>query len=214
LICRPELGLWAVADGAGGHQAGEVASGAIIAALGRLPAVMAVTDLIGELRRDLSEVNQEIRAQAASRGEGVMIASTFAALIVRDDAYTCLWAGDSRAYLWRAGELSQISHDHSLVQELVDTGHLSPEAAEHHPHANIITRAIGSDTELELDHATGSLLAGDILLLCSDGLNKTLADHDISHILARLPPSPAQALIDAALARKATDNITAIVIAV
>ncbi len=213
LISRPELGLWAVADGAGGHHAGEVASGAIIAALGGLPAGMAVADLISEVRRDLSAVNQDMRTAAATRGEGAMIASTFVALIIRDDQYTCLWAGDSRAYLWRAGKIHQISRDHSLVQELIDTGHLTPEAAEHHPHANIITRAVGSDTELELDLVSGSLLPGDVLLLCSDGLNKTLADHDLAQTLGKLPPDPAAALIDAALARKATDNITAIVIA-
>jgi protein phosphatase/serine/threonine-protein phosphatase Stp1 len=214
LISRPELGLWAVADGAGGHQAGEVASGAIVAAIAKLPAAMTVPDLITELRRDLSEVNQDMRTQAAARGEGAMIASTFVALIVRDGHYTCLWAGDSRAYLWRAGSLRQISRDHSLVQELIDTGHLTPAAAERHPHANIITRAVGADTELELDQATGNISPGDILLLCTDGLNKTLNDADLSHILATRPLSPADALIEAALARKATDNVTAIVIAV
>jgi len=213
LISRPELGLWAVADGAGGHHAGEVASGAIIAALAKLPAGLGVADLVSEVRRDLAAVHHDMRAQAATRGEGAMIASTFVALIIRQDHYSCLWAGDSRAYLWRGAQLRQISRDHSLVQELVDTGHLTPEAAEHHPHANIITRAVGAEAELELDHVTGTILPGDFFVLCSDGVNKALPDADITQILGTGPPEPADALIQAALARKATDNITAIVIA-
>jgi serine/threonine-protein phosphatase Stp1 len=145
-----------------------------------------------------------------------MIASTFVALILRDRHFACLWAGDSRAYLLRAGILSQVSRDHSLVQELVDAGNLAAEDAEHHPHANVITRAVGADSEtLELDKIIGQAEPGDRFLLCSDGLSKTLSDGEIAGLLAApdgVPPT--ELLIAAALAHRVNDNVTAVVVEV
>jgi len=214
LLCRPELGLFAVADGAGGHDSGEVASGLIVAELGRLPAGLTAAELLSEVRLTLGAVHQVLREEAARRGPGKIIASTFVSLLLRGGQFVCLWAGDSRAYLWRAGALRQLSRDHSLVQELVDAGHLSPEQAEAHPHANIITRAVGAEAEaLQLDKVTGPAEPGDRFLLCSDGLCKTLSDADIAAMLAAsLETDVTGRLIAAALAHGVNDNVTAIVI--
>ncbi len=216
LVDRPQTGLWAVADGAGGHDSGEVASGQIAAALNALPEGLGAPALLSELRLRIAAVHQSLRAEAAQRGGGVQIASTLVALLIRDQHFACLWAGDSRAYLLRAGTLSQITRDHSLVQELVEAGAITEAEAEHHPHANVITRAVGADIEpLELDKVTGRLAPGDRLLLCSDGLCKTLGVAEISTLLGTpegVPPT--ELLIAAALARDASDNVTAVVVEV
>ncbi len=216
MLSRPDLGLWAVADGAGGHDSGEVASGMIVAELDRLPPHLTGAELLAQVRLTVARVHRALRDEAAARGGHAMIASTFVALIVRDRHFACLWAGDSRAYLLRAGVLSQVSRDHSLVQELVDSGNLRAEDAEHHPHANVITRAVGSDSEeLELDKVIGQVEPGDRLLLCSDGLCKTLSEAEISSLLGApdgVPPP--ELLIAAALAHHVNDNVTAVVVEV
>jgi protein phosphatase/serine/threonine-protein phosphatase Stp1 len=216
LLSRPDLGLWAVADGAGGHESGEVASGMIVSELDRLPRDLSGAEVLAEVRLTLARVHDRLRAEAASRGPGAMIASTFVALILRDKHFACLWAGDSRAYLLRAGVLSQITRDHSLVQELVESGKLAAEDAERHPHANVITRAVGADAEaLELDKVIGQAEPGDRFLLCSDGLSKTLSDAEIASLLAApegVPPP--ELLIAAALAHRVNDNVTAVVVEV
>jgi serine/threonine-protein phosphatase Stp1 len=216
MLSRPDLGLWVVADGAGGHEAGEVASGMIVAALARLPARLSASALLSEVRLTVSHVHEELRAEAVRRGGRSPIASTFIGLILRDGHFACLWAGDSRAYLLRGGVLQQISRDHSLVQELVDSGNLAPEDAESHPHANVITRAVGSDADtLELDKVIGQAEPGDRFLLCSDGLSKTLSTAEIASLLAApegVPPP--EMLIAAALAHRVNDNVTAVVVEV
>jgi protein phosphatase/serine/threonine-protein phosphatase Stp1 len=216
MLSRPDLGLWVVADGAGGHDSGEVASGMIVAELDRLPRHLTGSEVLAQVRLTMNRVHQALREEAESRGGGSMIASTFVSLIIRDNHFACLWAGDSRAYLLRHGVLSQISRDHSLVQELVDSGNLAPEDAEHHPHANVITRAVGADSEtLELDKVIGIAEPGDRFLLCSDGLCKTLSEAEIASLLGApdgVPPS--ELLIAAALSHGVNDNVTAVVVEV
>ncbi|MCF3948492.1 protein phosphatase 2C domain-containing protein [Acidiphilium sp. AL] len=215
-LARPDLGLWAVADGAGGHQSGDLASGMIVAALDRLEPGLTAAELLARVRMAIAEVHAVLQAEAATRGPGAMIASTVVVLVLRDTHFACLWAGDSRAYLLRDGELTQISRDHSLVQALVDDGALSAEAAEHHPQANVITRAVGADhSVLELDKAIGETMPGDRFLLCSDGLSKTLPDAEIAALLGSpdgVPPT--ELLIAAALARHVNDNVTAVTVGV
>ncbi len=215
LVNRPDLGVWAVADGAGGHDAGEVASGMIAAALEAIPPGLPPGDLLALVRARVADVHTQLREEAARRGPEVIIASTVVILVARDDHFACLWAGDSRAYLLRDGTLLQISHDHSLVQELVDAGAIDAAAAEHHPHANVITRAVGAALdELALDKVSDRLQSGDRFLLCSDGLSKTLEAADLQLLLAgALDPSPTEAMIAAALARQVNDNVTAVVVA-
>jgi protein phosphatase/serine/threonine-protein phosphatase Stp1 len=211
----PDCGLWAVADGAGGHDAGEVASGMIAETLSSIPPDLGAAALLSEIRSRIERTNAALCEAAAQRGPSSVIASTLVVLVARGGHFACLWAGDSRAYLLRDGALQQISRDHSLVQELVDAGAIRAEDAENHPRANVITRAVGGsgDEALELDKVSGPILAGDRFLLCSDGLCKTLHDDELAALLAGdAGQSPSEAMIEAALARKVNDNVTAVVI--
>lgn len=214
LLNRPDIGLWAVADGAGGHQAGDVAATAVIEALDDLPSLPHAGDMLVAVRHAVTGADTYLRQEAARRGSNVVIATTLVCLVIRNGYFACLWAGDSRAYLYRDGVLSQITQDHSLVQELVDAGQIKPENAESHPHANIITRAIGAgEEELVLDKVIGKLRPQDSFLLCSDGITKTLSAAELRASLSVLPNlDPATMLINAALAHKATDNVTAVVV--
>jgi protein phosphatase/serine/threonine-protein phosphatase Stp1 len=212
-VDRPEAGLWAVADGAGGHDAGEVASGMIRDALAAIPDELPAGRMLGEVRQRLALVHEALREAGARQGGGT-IASTVVVLIVRGGHFACLWAGDSRLYRLRGSNLEQVTRDHSLVQELVDAGMVHPDDAESHPRANVITRAVGAgDDGLEIDKTSDKVLPGDRFLLCSDGLSKTLPASEIAVLLA--VPDAALApelLIAAALARQASDNVTAVAV--
>ncbi|MCK8785137.1 protein phosphatase 2C domain-containing protein [Roseomonas sp. NAR14] len=207
LLACDVAGFWVVADGAGGHGAGDVASAAIVAALADIPPGLGAAALLAQVRLRLSTVHADLQRQAAPGG---LIASTVVVMLARDGHYACLWAGDSRAYRLRHGALCRVTRDHSLVQELVDQGTLTEAEAERHPHANVITRAVGGDGPLELDKVADRLAPGDCYLLCSDGLFKALPEAEIATLLAG--EATAAALIEAALARTARDNVTAVVI--
>ena len=214
-VDRPEIGLWAVADGAGGHDCGELASAMIRDALARIPGHLSGTELVARVREAIAETHDALRAEAARRGPHVMIVSTVAILLAQGDHFACLWAGDSRIYLLRDGTLRRLTHDHSLVQEMVDAGMLRAEDAETHPRANIITRAVGIDEDgLELDKVTDRARPGDRFLLCSDGLFKALAEPAVATLLGLAHPeaSPVERLLHAALERKASDNVTAVAV--
>ena len=216
-VNRPDLGLWAVADGAGGHAAGEVASSMIAEALEAIPPGLSASELLAEVRLRIRSTHNALRVEAARRGANVIVASTVVIMLARNDHFACLWAGDSRAYLLRTGELRQITRDHSLVQELVDSGVIRADEAEGHPRANVITRAVGADldAEFDLDKVSDRLLPGDRFLLCSDGLCKTLQAEELASILgtdAGVPPP--QALVAAALTMNASDNVTAVTVEV
>ena len=213
-LIRSDLGLWAVADGAGGHQSGDLAASMIVAGLERLPAELTANEMLSAVRQAVTETHQALIEEAGRRGKGTTIASTVVALVLRNSHFACLWAGDSRAYLLRDGELMRISRDHSLVQELVDAGRLTAAEAEHHPQSNIITRAVGvDDGALDLEKTIGEARKGDRFLLCSDGLSKTVPESEIAALLGRdQHVSPATLLIEAALARRTDDNATAVVV--
>ena len=213
-VNRPDIGLWAVADGAGGHEAGELASGMIARALEDIPTGLSAAEMLAQVRLRVGATHAALRGTAAERGPHTMIASTVVILIARDDHFACLWAGDSRAYLLRRGRLSQVTRDHSLVQELVEAGAITAAEAEHHPRANVITRAVGADSEtLELDKVSDRLQPGDRFLLCSDGLCKTLSEADLGALLSVLEDGPPpERLITAALACNVSDNVTAVAV--
>lgn len=212
-VDRPEIGLWAVADGAGGHQAGEVASGALRDALERIPQALSAQDMIVQVRRAIAATHANLLEIAASRGPDTLIASTIVVLLTHGDHYACLWAGDSRIYLYRNGDLFQLTRDHSEVQELVDAGVLRPEQAEKHPRANVITRAVGADgPALELEKLTDRVEPGDRFLLCSDGLFKALDAASVATLIGSTPDAAADGMIGAALRARATDNVTAVVV--
>jgi protein phosphatase/serine/threonine-protein phosphatase Stp1 len=209
-VDRGDIGLWAVADGAGGHGAGDVASAAIAAALRDMPPGLAAAEILAQVRLRLGAVHAALREQAAAAGANRIIASTVVVLLARGGHYACLWAGDSRAYLMREGVLARLTRDHSLVQEMVERGVIDEDSAESHPHANVITRAVGADGELDLEKVSARIAPDDLFLLCSDGLFKALPEGEIAAILAA-GGGPA-ALLEAALARGARDNVTAVAV--
>lgn len=210
LVDRPDLGLWAVADGAGGHGSGDVASTAIAESLGSIPPGLSAAEMLAQVRLRLTAVHAELQARAVARGRGGIIASTIVVLLVRGTHFAALWAGDSRIYLLRGGALHRITHDHSLVQEMVDSGALSAEEAERHPQANVITRAVGAEGPLELDKVADRLHPGDRFMLCSDGVFKELAEAEIAAHLAR--GAEADELVQRAVAAGGRDNVTVVVV--
>lgn len=211
----PAVGVWAVADGVGGHAAGDYASQTATEALRGLPDGLNAGELLAEVRSRLDGAHQRLRDEAAERGPDTIMATTIVVLVARGHYYACLWAGDSRAYLLRGGRMIQVTHDHSFVQELIDAGALDPEQAEHHPQSNIITRALGSgETALALDKVTDRLRDGDRFLLCSDGLWKTMSTDDLGALLGANGKAPAEELLEAALSRRADDNVTVVTVAV
>ena len=208
----PELGLWVVADGMGGHAAGDFASGAIVAALASIPPPASLGALLGDVRQCLQTVNRQLNEEARTRREQV-IGSTVVALLVYGGHGVVVWAGDSRAYLYRRGELIQLTRDHSQVEELVRLGLLARDGVEGHPAANVITRAIGVADVLELDSEMLTLAEDDIFLLCSDGLYRELDDNTIKDCLALGDcRQSCDTLIESALARRARDNVSVIVV--
>jgi serine/threonine protein phosphatase PrpC len=142
------------------------------------------------------------------------IGSTVVGLAIADGQYRCFWAGDSRAYRVRAGQIEQVSRDHSMVQDLVDAGLLAPEDAENHPNANIITRAVGVNESLKVDIVQGEALPGDLYLLASDGLTRLVNDEELAAILTSRGIDAADMLIETSLSRGAPDNVTLVVVKV
>jgi len=212
-VDRPDLGIWAVADGAGGHAAGEVASGMIADALQAIPPELSASELLAQVRLAILHTHTALREEAARRGPDVVVASTVVVMLARGDHFACLWAGDSRAYLLRDGALRQITRDHSLVQELLEAGAIGPDDVMNHPRGNVITRAVGADLEeFLLDKVSDRLVPGDRFLLCSDGLCKTLPETELASLLAAIDGTPPQTLVDAALAANVSDNVTAVTV--
>jgi serine/threonine protein phosphatase Stp1 len=212
-VNRPDLGLWAVADGAGGHESGEVASAEVAGLLQSIDAGLSASEMLVEVRSRLEAAHARLHAEAARHGTGVTVATTVVVLLARDDHFACLWAGDSRAYLLRDHVLTKITRDHSLVQALVESGTISEAEAASHPQANVITRAVGADSDIiDLEKRTGQLMAGDRLLLCSDGLCKTLPEAQLAALLSGDDDTNAERLVMAALTAQVTDNVTAVTI--
>ena len=215
LAVRTERGYWAVADGMGGHEAGDVASSRVSEALLRLPVVYGLDNLVDSAIEALKRVNAELIALAGSNDLKRAIGSTVVGLAIAGDQYRCFWAGDSRAYRLRNGEIVQISRDHSMVQDLVDAGMLAPEDAEKHPNANIITRAVGVNEELRMDTVKGDARPGDLFLLASDGLTRLVDNQELAAVLtSRDPDTAADLLVETTLARGAPDNVSAIIVKV
>jgi serine/threonine protein phosphatase PrpC len=214
-LALPERGLWVVADGMGGHEAGDVASQMVIEALQRTEPLASWPDFLEAVRESLRGVNRQLREESAQRYQHRTIGSTVVVLLASETQCACLWVGDSRIYRLRDGQLKQLTRDHSHVQELVDQGLIAPESAHRHPLANVITRAVGSADELQIDEVAHPLQPGDLFLLCSDGLNKTVSDEEIARLLAHSDHNcqeAVKAFIHLALMRDANDNVTTVVV--
>ncbi|WP_372623348.1 PP2C family protein-serine/threonine phosphatase [Falsiroseomonas sp.] len=210
-LARPEAGLFAVADGMGGHQRGDIASRMVIDALATLPPAPDARTMRDRVETSLAAVNRAL--QQTGGGAGGVSGSTVVVLLMCGRHFAVLWAGDSRAYRAGPDGFAQVTRDHSLVQELVDRGALTREAARGHPMSSRITRAVGVAPELVLEGVQGELRAGDAFLLCSDGLTRHVADAEIRSALEALPPeAAAERLLELTLARGATDNVTVLVL--
>lgn len=207
----PERGLWAVADGMGGHALGDMASRMVIETLGSLPAPESLTQFVTDAADSLQSVNRQLRAEAVLR-EVQIIGSTVVVLLAHGQYAACLWAGDSRIYLFRDGRLSQLTRDHSQVEELRFAGSISEEDALRHPARNLITRAIGAADILELDEEQLEVHDGDMFLLCSDGLSNEVTEQEIrSALIAGNCQQASETLVDLALERGGRDNISVVV---
>ncbi len=206
--------VWVVADGMGGHSAGDVASQMLVDRIERF--VLDTPDFgIDELRQMIEVANREIFQYAQVHLDGKTMGSTVVLLFLQDGYFHCLWVGDSRIYLLRDNHLVQKTRDHSQVMELVEQGLLAEEDAEKHPLANVITRAVGVEETVRIDQQSGQLLHGDQFLLCSDGLTKELSNSEIHQIMcADSVNQSGLALLHAALVRGANDNVTCALIKV
>jgi serine/threonine protein phosphatase Stp1 len=208
---RPDAGLWAVADGMGGHAAGDFASGAVMRHLDSVSAFTSAFDFRRAVRAALLAANRELHEKADEELLDV-IGATVVTLMVHRGHYACIWAGDSRAYRFRNGKLERLTQDHSLVQELVDAGSIHPAEARAHANSNIVTRAVGASERLDLDGIHGSIEPGDRFLLCSDGLS-VLSEDEIERKLGIADTSLAAAgIMQAALNSGAPDNISLILV--
>lgn len=212
LLSRPDIGLWVVADGMGGHDAGDYASKMIVERLDALPTPQSAPTFLAAVKDCITDTNDHLRQEARRRGEQSVIGSTVVIFMAYGRYCAYLWAGDSRIYRLRRGEMTQLTRDHSYVQELVDMGHLSRDEAESHPQANVITRAVGAEDDLKLDVRQELLIEDDILLLCSDGLTKVLSDDEIFQRLSQYPTeTAADDLVQTAVSNGAKDNVTALI---
>lgn len=211
VFADPDRGLWAVADGMGGHDAGEIASTMVVDALRCLPAAADIDALAAQAVDALGQVNRELINLARSGGQRT-IGTTVVGLAVANGSYRCFWAGDSRAYRLRDGEIERVSRDHSLVQNLVDAGMLKPEEAESHENANLITRAVGAAEKIEVEVVSGDARPGDRFLLASDGLTRVVRDDELAAELGRgALAQAADNLIETVLARGAPDNVSLVI---
>lgn len=209
---QTERGLWAVADGMGGHARGDVASRMVVEALGSIPAQDNLASFAADARHQLQTVNSRLRAEAALR-DAQIIGSTVVVLLACGQQCSFMWAGDSRIYLYRNGLLRQLSRDHSQVEELRASGQLSAEEAQHHPARNLITRAVGAAATLELDEEYIDAMDGDMFLLCSDGVSNEVSEQAICDALVCGDCRQAtEALIALALHGGGRDNISAVVV--
>ena len=211
----PQQGLWVVADGMGGYQGGDIASQLIVASLAELPALFDFDERLNGIRQCLHWLNRRLGQEltvTTERHDNIM-GSTVVALLVKGNRAACIWAGDSRCYLWRGQRLYQLSRDHSLQQQLIDEQNMSVEDAKAHPEAHALTRAVGAAEQLTLDVLELEVYPDDAFLLCSDGLYHGLTSDVLGNALSLATPRAAlQCLFDGALRGSARDNLTAVVI--
>lgn len=206
---RPQSGLWVVADGMGGHEAGEVASGAIVAGLSQVVDIDQASKFVDAVEDCLIEVNR--RLFAASSSQGKVMGSTVAAVLALPGHCLCMWAGDSRVYRLRNFELQELTTDHSEVEELIAEGSLARADADGYPGENVITRAVGGEEDLFLEVKLFEMAHKDRYLLCSDGLYKDVKFHEIQEILSDGDVTSAcRRLIDCAKSRRCSDNVSVI----
>lgn len=210
-LTLPDQNLWLVADGMGGHSKGDFASQSIVDSFYDFKPLRTLSTTVDNIEKRLLNTNAALYAKSQGMPSKIM-GSTVAMVYAYQQHLFYIWAGDSRIYRYRNKQLTQVSHDHSFVQEIVDKGMMTVDDAIEHPSANIITRAIGVSDRLVIDIDHDLAQSGDKFLICSDGLFKDMTLSEISACLNDIPFKAAQLLIDKSLEKKANDNVTVIVI--
>ena len=207
-----EAGVWLVADGMGGHSNGRFASETIAGELETAHIPEGIEEACDTVAHAVHAANGRIFAKSLELGS--QVGSTFVSLVVRGHEFAVLWAGDSRAYLFRDGHLILLTRDHTQVEALVERGLLTREEALDHPMKHVLARAVGVQEELEIDAIRDGIEPRDLFLLCSDGLHSVLGEEEIARILAEKGNAACDDLIEACLQRGAPDNVTVTVVAV
>jgi len=213
MLVRPDVGMWAVADGMGGHEAGDVASQMVVSTLNEIQLGSSLEKYINDIEDALVNVNKKLIEIAHQGEKPTTCGSTVVVMLAYEKYCAFLWAGDSRLYRIRDNKIIQLTTDHSQVQLYVEQGLISKDEAESHPHANMITRAVGATEDFVLDVDMQEMEKGDRYLLCSDGLTKHIPDFDFEKMLAKGDvEKKCSELIDLTLARGAKDNVTAVLV--
>jgi protein phosphatase len=215
----PTRGIFIVADGMGGHAAGEVASEMAVQIVQRELAqvrTLDTDDVVQLVAGSLKRANRAIHDRTLTEVDKQGMGTTVSALIISGSRYLIGQVGDSRVYLLRDGNISQLTKDHSYVQEQVDAGFLTPEQARYHPYSNVITRCVGAGNDVEPDIYRGEVRVGDLYLVASDGLTGMVDDRRLAQLLSSRaePERKVQSLIAEANGRGGLDNITAIIVQV
>lgn len=205
-VALPRDRAWVVADGMGGHVNGKHASETIVQTVGAAVFPDDLEAACEALAESIHAANKALFDEATKAG--ILMGSTVVTLVIRQDRFAMLWAGDSRGYVFRDHVLHQLTTDHTQVQELVDRGILTPDQAIDHPMSHVLARAVGVQETLELDAISDQIEPGDIFLLCSDGLHGVLNDPEIAAIVEQHGSASPNVLVAACIDRGAPDNVT------
>jgi serine/threonine protein phosphatase Stp1 len=205
--CKAAAGIWAVADGMGGHHGGERASAVIVQAIENIPEYSSFAQRLSAARAGIAEANRIIFDEADLSGR--RMGATIVVLVVGEGHYAILWAGDSRAYLKRGDTFQSLTRDHTQAEELVTAGLLQPDAVVGHPSSHVLVRAVGVLPSVDLDQVGGQIVDNDIFLLCSDGLYNLVSDAEMVKIIETSEFSHvSEHLVELSLERGAPDNVT------
>ncbi len=213
VLSLTEKQFWAVADGMGGYEAGNIASNMVVRSLQELDTSNSLNQWVNNIEDRLLDVNHRILEYADIMLGGRTLGSTVVSLAIKGRVGICLWAGDSRLYRLRNRQLMQLSRDHSQVQEQIQQGYITAEQAENHPESNVITRAVGAHDNLYVDISVFGVQLGDVFLLCSDGLYNMVSNQALTETMTNLNIEQAvESLIQQALDGGGEDNISVILV--
>ena len=210
VFCSSARGLWAVADGMGGHNAGEYASEKIAQCLDSVDLTDDLSQCVDQIEDSLLDVNDHLRQHAQTECGGNTVGSTVVVVVNRGDVGVVLWAGDSRLYRLRDRHMQLITRDHNPIADLLDSGGVTEDQAIH-ADTHVITRAVGGQLDLHLDVGIFDIAPGDTLLLCSDGLYRELSTAEITDALTLEVDDAVETMLEGVLAREARDNVSVVV---
>ncbi|NEU11885.1 serine/threonine-protein phosphatase [Methylobacterium sp. BTF04] len=210
-LVAPDLGVFAVADGMGGHSDGALASATVVEALSSIGSAVSPSDLMARLEDRILRANAAL--WSLGQAQGGVVGSTAAVLLLFGNDFACLWSGDSRVYRIRDRAIVQLTRDHTEGRDLFERGVLSAAEMAAWPRRHVITKAVGVRDRPEMDLEQGALRAGDVFVICSDGLTGHVTDADILLAAGTSAPQWAcDALLELTLARGATDNVTIVIV--